>query len=478
MAHVQRQVADEALAPGPAHAGQEPPAPPPAGLDMPLAQRQPVETPVPRKEEAPPAAVATPLVQRQEAEQEAEIESPAAPVVEAAPPGRPERPLAQRQPAVTAPPPAQQLGEEKAPPAAEVRPPTPSAIENAVPAGPEMPLVQWQAAEATPGPAQPPRQEEALPAAPEMSQVQPQGVEIGPPVAPVIEAAPPRQGPKMPTVQRQTAVTPPAPAPLQEEGAAPASEAKPLSPSASAETPLAAAPAALQARPELPLVQRLTREEAPQAEVGPAQVQRVSAPGEPAAGLEGEVVARAAPRARLPLVEPPPPSQAEVIRTKPVEQTAILPQARVQARPEGSPEPPALAPSRPVTPPEPRQAAPTSGLPTRSGWTQAAAGELPLPPVLQRSAAPARPASTAWIQRQPEAPAPSQVVTPRSEPWRERVVQRADGATPETPPSTVAPPPQPPAPESAPPNLDSLARQIYPLIKRMLAVERERKWGR
>jgi hypothetical protein len=45
-------------------------------------------------------------------------------------------------------------------------------------------------------------------------------------------------------------------------------------------------------------------------------------------------------------------------------------------------------------------------------------------------------------------------------------------------PAAVVPPPQAAAGEGAPANLDSLARQIYPLIKRMLAVERERKLGR
>ena len=305
-----------------------------------------------------------------------------------------------------------------------------------------------------------------------MPLAQHQRAEVEPPVTPVVEAATPHQGLSMPLVQRQPTATPPAPAPLSwEEEAPPAAGAKPPSLPAGAETSPAAAPVISPARPQLSQAQR------PSGEVmgtGSAQVQRASEPGGPAAGLEGEVMVRAASRARLPLVEPPSPAPAEVIHTKPVEQTAILPQARAQARPEVSLEPPASISSRPETPPELGQAAPAGGPPAQSGWARTAAGELPLPPVLQRSVAPARPVSTTVIQRQPEVPAPSSVVISRPEPRREGMVQR-DG---EEPPTTVAPPPQPPAEQSTPTNLDSLARQIYPLIKRMLAVERERKRGR
>ncbi len=479
LSHVQRQVADEAPAPAPAYAGQEPPARPSAGPDALPVQRKPVETPPFRKEAAPPVAHEhdnkMPLVQRKESE----IESPATPVVEAAPPGHPEGPLVQRQPAGTTPPSMQPAGEEAAPPA-------PPAVEKTAPAGPEMPLAQRQPAEVTPISAQPPRQRQAeTPSAAfehenemplvqrQVAEIEPsvgpvseaapsrQGIEVEPPVAPVVgEAVPPRQGPKMPLVQRQPAGTGSAPAPLpHEEGALPEIEAELPGLPAGGETP--------PARPELPLVQRSLREEVSQAEAGPGQVQRASAPGEPTASLEGEVMARAASRAHLPLIEPTPPAQAEAIRTKPV------PQARAQSRPEGSPEPPALAPSRPE--------APASGSTAQAGWAQATAGELPLPPPLQRSVAPARPASTAWIQRQPETSTPSPVVTPRPEPWHERIVQRDGGEEPPSQPAATTggePPPQPTGGESAPPNLDSLARQIYPLIKRMLAVERERKWGR
>ncbi len=400
-----------------------------------------------------------PLVQRHESE----IETPATPVIEAAPPERPAESLAQRQAAVTAPPPPQPSGEEAALPALP-------AIEKTAPAGPEMPPVQRKAAEAPPpGPAQPPRQEVMPPAAPEMPLVQRQAVEVEPPVGPGVEAAP-HQEAKMPLVQRQPAATGSAPAPLSHEEAPPKIESKLPDVPAGGET--------LPGRPEVPRVQRLPREETSQVETGPAPVQRTGAPGEPAAGLEGEIVARAASRTHLPLVEPPHPAQVQAIQTKPVEQTAILPQARGQA----GPEPPALAPLRPGTS--------TGGLPAQTGWTHAATGELPLPPPLQRSAAPARPASTTpstLIQRQPEPSVPSPVVTARPEPWGERIVQRDDGeeGSPSLPtgvegssPATVTPPQPAEEQSTQSPNLDRLAHQIYPLIKRMLAVERERKWGR
>ena len=421
---VQRQMAEEAPARAPAYAGEEPPAPPPSGLEMPLAQRQAVEPP--RKEVAPAPAG---------------VEPQPSPVIEGAPPAGPDLPLAQRQAVEPPPAPAPPPRREAAGPGGEAEPPRPPVIEEAPPSGPDMPLVQRQAIE-------PPRKE----VAPALAGVEPQP-------SPVIEGAPPA-GPDMPLAQRQ-AVEPP-----RQEAAGRGVEAEPPRPPAGEEPPPAG--------PPMPVVQRQAAPaQPPRIEEAPPPTQVQTAPGEPAAGLGAEVMARATSRERLPLIEPLPPAHAGVIRTKPVEQTAILSQARAQARPE----PPASVPSRPGTPPEAGRT-PAREIPTQSGWTQAVTGELPLPPALQRSVAPARPVSTAsttLIQRQPEAPAPSPAVTPWPEPRREEVVQRVEG---EEPPPTALPPQAPAAGEGAPENLDSLARQIYPLIKRMLAVERERKLGR
>jgi hypothetical protein len=67
------------------------------------------------------------------------------------------------------------------------------------------------------------------------------------------------------------------------------------------------------------------------------------------------------------------------------------------------------------------------------------------------------------VQRQPLAISPALDTAARGI----EIVQRV-----ETPPAAAA---EPPAAEAPQPNLDDLARQIYPLIKRMLAVERERR---
>jgi len=119
-------------------------------------------------------------------------------------------------------------------------------------------------------------------------------------------------------------------------------------------------------------------------------------------------------------------------RTKPPVQTTTLrvPQARLQARfEEAGAE---AGPSRIVT------------------------GELPLPPA-------PRPAWAEMLQPQPSAAASDLAMQPEGI----AVVQRVEEA------ETIAS--QPPEEGEEEMDLDKLARQVYPIIKRLLAVERERR---
>jgi hypothetical protein len=187
-------------------------------------------------------------------------------------------------------------------------------------------------------------------------------------------------------------------------------------------------------------------------------VQRKLEPEERAAGLGEEVLARAASRARLPLTEPLSPA-SDLGRTGPPAQTTTLPRAQVQAR---------FADERgqacfedegvvmPVSKPVPARAEPARAGPARPpAW----GGEFPLPPV-------SWPAPAALIQRQPAAPSVDLTVATRGV----DVVQRAVETPPETGLTTEE--------EGPELDLDHLARQVYPFIKRMLAVERERRSAR
>ena len=187
-------------------------------------------------------------------------------------------------------------------------------------------------------------------------------------------------------------------------------------------------------------------------------VQRKVEPEEPAPGLEEEILARAASSARLSLTEPLSPASG-LGRTGPPAQTTTLPRAQVQARFEDE-----LVQARfadegvvmPVSKPAPARAEPAHAGPARPpAW----GGQFPLPPV-------SRPAPAALIQRQPVAPSVDLTVAARGV----EVVQRAV----ETPPERGTT-----SEEEGPElDLDHLARQVYPLIKRMLAVERERRSAR
>jgi hypothetical protein len=157
------------------------------------------------------------------------------------------------------------------------------------------------------------------------------------------------------------------------------------------------------------------------------------APEGSAAGLQDEVLARAAARARLPL-------------THSLQMSA----ARAQPLPVEVPEAPRSQPAEPET--VLRQVHPARRAPEP-------AGELPLLPVAPVLAAP-------LVQRKAITPA-AQVVTAVPRPVD--TLQRAQA---EDEPEPAAPA------EPAPPDLEQLARQVYPMIRRMLKVERERAFGR
>jgi hypothetical protein len=203
-------------------------------------------------------------------------------------------------------------------------------------------------------------------------------------------------------------------------------------------------------------------------------VQRKVEPEERAAGLEEEVLARAVSRARLPLTEPLSPA-SDLGRIGLPARSATLPQVqarfadergqarfadeRVQARfadERGQARFEDEGVVMPVSKPVPARAEPARAGPARPpAW----GGEFPLPPV-------SRPASAALIQRQPVVPSVDLAAAARGT----DVVQRAIEMPPETGLATEE--------EGSELDLDHLARQVYPLIKRMLAVERERRSAR
>lgn len=266
-------------------------------------------------------------------------------------------------------------------------------------------------------------------------------------------ALPPGAAPELPAQQ---------PGPVEGEKLLPVEE-RPNLPASQAEPP-GRAPAAPEA-----VVQR-----APEVEEKPPLSPRLPAGRMPdrtpltdePGGLEREVIARATSSARMPLVEAGREAnrvgQGKVVQTRPM---AALPQARVQAGPvevgaaEAWPGEPALPFTfRPQPATQPVEKTP-----------------LPLVPPIR-------------IEIRPERTAPQPAASP---PLSRVQRQPADGTAPV--PRTQEPLAAPPAPavvqregkETAsdssgakpaePPDLDKLARQIYPLIKRMLAVERERR---
>jgi len=161
-------------------------------------------------------------------------------------------------------------------------------------------------------------------------------------------------------------------------------------------------------------------------------------------------------------------AQSGFAGTRPVVQTAILPQARAPAR-FGNKEVKAEEDERRGFLPllsTPR----VTGMPLWQpveerreldsvGLSHALEAEFPLPPV-------SHPVSAETIQRQPAGDAPDLAATLGSM----GIVQRATETPSETDETSEE--------ASSGLDLDDLARQIYPLVKRMLAVERERRSGR
>jgi hypothetical protein len=226
-----------------------------------------------------------------------------------------------------------------------------------------------------------------------------------------------------------------------------------------------AAPVAEEAQPPLPRVvlPEVEREVAPEvseASEAPLRVGREAiappAPEAPAAevepqpplGLEREVLARAESRAHLPLAEPLRPARGFEQEEEHVE------------APEDLRKPPPATPTRPPThmamlrPPQARFA--DEG---QVGVAQAWRPELPLPTTPQLP-------TGEMLQR--EALAISMDLAPP--PRRVEVVQRAE--------MEMTPAAEPAEEEESGTDLDNLARQVYPLIKRMLAIERERRFSR
>jgi hypothetical protein len=469
---VQRQPAGEmpALEPAPlveeAAPAAEPSAPPlaePESEPPPrLASREVPEPPAVQRQPAPETA---PLMEQEAAPG---AETPTPPVVEPGPePPRPTvsqevspkrpgaAPAVQRQPAEEMPAlePAPLVEEAAAREAETPTPPRPAAGQE-MPA--ERPGVQRQPAGEVPAPAASPPDE--VPPDPEMPRpLMAEPEPESPPLALSQETSPGR-----PSVQRQPAREMPSLAvSLAEEAPAGAETPKlprvPLGHAASPERPDASAeprPPAQQSR-----VQRRIEPDLPSGSTS-----------EPEAGLEGEILARAESGARLPLNEPlrsasrfeaegwrfevperlilPERRLPTPVQTMPPAKTTLLPQTQVQARFEDQATE-ALGPS-----PESAPGRMDAGR-VETDWSQVLGGELPLPPP--------RAPSAGLIQRQPSALAPDVAVSSQ----RVGVVQRAQEGEPLASASPVEGKPEL--------ELDHLARQIYPLIKRMLAVERERR---
>jgi hypothetical protein len=184
---------------------------------------------------------------------------------------------------------------------------------------------------------------------------------------------------------------------------------------------------------------------------------------------DGTWLARIASRAQLPLIKrqaakPRPSGYSTLSRSMPVQRTAILPQARFEE-----------IPSWGRTPGQPGRSDP---------WAGTAGERLPVPAMarmpVHRAAAEQMPTTSVVVRRAPhmrgEMPLPP-IMTIQRQPTTSSfgsasisTVQRVEMGRPETTEQREE--------GRSKPDLDKLAREVYPHIVRMLAVERERRIGR
>jgi hypothetical protein len=427
-------VAAEAPPPGPAAVMRE------AEPELPEAPPPEEESPV---AEAPAAAAEPELPEAPPPEEEPSLEAPA--VAAEAPPTGPPDIMREAEPELPeAPPPEEEpLAAEVPSVAAEAPAPGPPVVMREVepelsegpPLEEEPPLAEIPSVAAEAPPLSPPavmrEAEPELSEAPPPEEVPPVVIEAGPPSPPVV-------------MREEVTELPKAPSPEQEP---PVAEAEAPGP------PVIQRQVAPEPPPEAAEAQAPPAEEAPPSREVPAPAPRpaVAEPlTEPPAGLEEEVLARAQARAHLPLTEPLRPARG-------VEPE--LEEERVEAAEDlRRPLPPTQ-----VAMPRPPQVQARFGEEGAVGVVRTGRPEVPLP------LAPQPPAGE-LVQREPLA-----ISMDLAPPLRRVEVVQRDVAVEEEEETSIT---EAPGVEEPKANLDDLARQIYPIIKRMLAVERERWFSR
>jgi hypothetical protein len=276
---------------------------------------------------------------------------------------------------------------------------------------------------------------------PDMPTAQPDAASQSTPTAPGSEAP-------LPSLQAQTAQQP-----LVQRKAGPEIEPPPTPDAPNRPT------AGVQAAQRAAVGREMAPGPAPAPSESAPRRQRSAEAAQPASSLEEAILMRAQSSANLPLIEPPGPAMR------------LEPEGKHFERAEKLALPEPTLPTMTRTQVLPRMTPliqanfEDQGAPAAD---QAWRVDLPLPPGSLWEAPVSRPASPGLLQRSPDLNGAAQHTS---------IVQRAMGTESET--SETQPGPEAQSePEAAALDLDELARQIYPLIKRMLAVERERRSGR